>query len=125
MSSIPKLNLELIDDCDPNPISKCIREKVMSNCFHEYLLIDTCEISDRCNNVAHTSRAINVIDDTPPQLSGIEAEDRTYECTELVSSPLQVTTEIGATFELLCFYSIAILLPVLGDGKIMDCHGLC
>ncbi len=70
-------------------------ERQDGRCDNEYLLIRRWMATDGCGNVVVDSQRVNVVDTTPPVLSGIP-NDTTVICTE-VPDPPEIGTEITAS----------------------------
>lgn len=99
LSQHTTLSLVLQDNCDPNPTSTCTRHKTELECAHEYTLIDTCNVTDRCGNSEIVERTINVRDDVPPQIGGGVPVDGTYECPLAAPPAPDLSSEVGITVE--------------------------
>lgn len=99
LSQHTTLSLDLQDNCDPNPTSICTRHKTELECAHEYTLIDTCNVTDRCGNSDIVERTIYVQDDVPPQIGGGVPVDGTYECPLAAPPAPNLSSEVGITVE--------------------------
>ncbi|HXH19687.1 MAG TPA: SdrD B-like domain-containing protein, partial [Chitinophagales bacterium] len=71
-----------IDDCDSSPELSFVDYTLPGDCPNEFIFIREWFAVDDCGNSSSASQAISVIDETPPVISGVGA-DETIECGTL------------------------------------------
>lgn len=82
-----------LDECDSSPLLVFEETRIDGPCGGTYQLTRTWTATDHCGNALALTQAVNIVDDMPPQLSGVPA-DVAVECPA-VPAPAAVTATDG------------------------------